>query len=211
MTERGRMLLIQTAAGQGMVALAGADGVVRVERLPGRGTSEAILPAVQRLFPDGFKGLDVVGVVNGPGVFTGVRVGLSTAKGLCEAVGCRLVAISWLALVAEGCGGERVTVLADAGRGEFYAGTYEKDRCPAEKLLTAAETDALLSSGEAVTCEQGIFERLGSRVRLISEPDAVTMHALVLKRTHAGAWSDVATTDANYLRRTDAERLKGTR
>ena len=48
----------------------------------------------------GLRELAAVVVVHGPGSFTGVRVGLSAAKGLCEAGGVPLIAVSRLALLA---------------------------------------------------------------------------------------------------------------
>ena len=208
MTERKRLLLINTCGERGFVALAEGAGVSRTESLPGRGTSEAMLPALRRLLPDGLGELDAIGVVNGPGSFTAVRVGLSTAKGLCEAAGCGMIAVSRLALIADAAGDGPVLALADAGRGEFFAGTYVEGRCVSEELLTLAELEPRLHEGAAVTCEARITERLGNRVRLIAEPDEECMCAMVQRRMVAGAWSDVAATDANYLRRTDAERLK---
>jgi len=48
---------------------------------------------------------------------------------------------------------------------------------------------------------------LGNGVLLVVEPGPVSMAAMALNRIQAGQWSDVASVDANYLRRTDAEIL----
>jgi tRNA threonylcarbamoyladenosine biosynthesis protein TsaB len=61
--------------------------------------------------------------------------------------------------------------------------------------------------GRAVTCESRVAECLDSGVSLVPEPGAEAMLAMALRRIEAEHWSDVATTDANYLRRTDAELL----
>ena len=61
------------------------------------------MPAVRRLMEaSGFRlnELAAVVVVHGPGSFTGVRVGVSAAKGLSEAGGVPLIAVSRLALLA---------------------------------------------------------------------------------------------------------------
>ncbi len=61
-------------------------------------------------------------VVNGPGSFTGIRVGLSTAKGLSHATGVPIVSISRLAVLASlGDVQQDSLALLDAGRNEFYA------------------------------------------------------------------------------------------
>jgi tRNA threonylcarbamoyladenosine biosynthesis protein TsaB len=200
-----RLLLINTCGGEGVVALADEAGVVASEPLPGRGTSEALLPAVHRLFPHGFRDVDAVGVVIGPGSFTGVRVGLSAAKGFCEAAGIGMVAMSRLALVAAEVRAKRVVALLDGGRGEFYAGVYDGGLARSESLVSEAIARELMVGAEAVTCEARVAARLGEIVRVVPEPGAETMRVMVLSRIAAGEWSDVATVDANYLRRTDAE------
>ena len=75
-----------------------------------------------------------------------------------------------------------------------------------EKLLSRTELDGFASM---ITCEARVAEALGSRVRLIEEPGPDQLMAEVKRRIQAGAWSDVATIDANYLRRTDAELKSG--
>lgn len=198
-----KMLLIHTCGEAGVVALADEAGVVAEEALPGRGTSEALMPALGRLFArTGWVPAELmaVGVVTGPGSFTGVRVGLSAAKGLCEAVGAGMVAMSRLGLLA---GGGRIVSLLDAGRGEFFCGVYQDGRMVSEAMLGEAEARVLMESAVAVTCEARVAERMG--VRLVAEPGAEALRAEVLLRVAAGDWSDVASVDANYLRRTDAE------
>jgi len=193
-----------------MVALADESRVVGQERLPGRGSSEALMPAVRRLFAEAgwtVAELDAVAVVDGPGSFTGVRVGLSAAKGLCEAAGVGLVAVSRLALVA---GADGIAVL-DGGRGEFYCGLYRAGECLAESLIGRERVEELaVGSPRLVTCEARVAEALeGLGVRLpvlvIDEPGAEAVLAMALARIAAAKWSDVAAVDANYLRRTDAE------
>lgn len=197
-------LLINTCGEPGVVAIA-AGGGIAVETMPGRGTSETLIPTVRRLLGGGIR-LDGVGVVDGPGSFTGVRVGLSAAKGLCDALGVGLVAMSRLELVAgDGAEGEAVALL-DAGRGEYYCGVYRRGLRLSEEILGFQEVRELIEGREALTCEARVAERLG--VKLVQEPGAKEMLKLVQERVAAGKWSDVGAADANYLRRTDAELLK---
>jgi tRNA threonylcarbamoyladenosine biosynthesis protein TsaB len=204
-----KVLLIHTAGNAGVAALADETGVIAWEPLPGRGTSETLMPAIRRILAEtGWKlaSLDAVGVVNGPGSFTGVRVGLSAAKGLCEAAGVRMIALSRLALLAGASDAQQTVAVLDAGRGELYGGVYRGGQAVSEELLPEPEARALLAQGDAVTCDATVAERLG--IRLVPEPGAEAMLILVTRRMAEGAWSDVATVDANYLRRTDAELLK---
>src|ERR1700716_493329 len=123
-----RILLIHTVGGEGSIALADtevAGALVAKEGLPGRTSSERLVPTVRRLMEGlGWRlgELAAVVVVHGPGSFTGVRVGLSAAKGLSEASGVPLIAVSRLALLAASVDGGKgeVHAVLDAGRGEFY-------------------------------------------------------------------------------------------
>src|SRR5271155_2131223 len=129
-----RILLLNTAGGEGSVALADTEAspaIVATEVLPGRTSSERLVPSVRRLMEArGWRlsGLAAVVVVHGPGSFTGVRVGLSAAKGLSEAGGAPLIAVSRLALLAARGGDGTVHAVLDAGRGEFYYGEYVGQR-----------------------------------------------------------------------------------
>ncbi len=68
--------------------------------------------------------MECFAAASGPGSFTGVRVGLAAAKGLAEATGKRMVAVSNLrALAAFGTAPLRATVI-DARRGEIYGAVY---------------------------------------------------------------------------------------
>jgi tRNA threonylcarbamoyladenosine biosynthesis protein TsaB len=209
-----RVLLIHTAGGEGSVALADTalqDAIVATEMLPGRSSSERLVPAVRRLMEEsGFRlrELTAVVVVHGPGSFTGVRVGLSAAKGLSEAGEVPLVAVSRLALLAAGVVDEVGTVHAvlDAGRGEFYYGEYVGRVGVREALLSAEEVRTAVGDGVVVVCEAKVAEALGGlRLRVVEEPLAGDALLLAVERVMAGEFDDAATVDANYLRRTDGE------
>ena len=206
-----RLLLINTCGAEGVVALAEDAAILAVEVLPGRSSSENLLPAVRRLMEArGWRvtELAAVAVVIGPGSFTGVRVGLSAAKGLCEAGGVGLLAMSRLALVAASVDAEgEVLAALDAGRGEYFCGVYTAGVKQSEQLMRAEEVTPLREHRRVVTCEARVAESLGRGVDLVAEPGPETMLAMALTRIEADEWSDVASVDANYLRRTDAEIL----
>jgi tRNA threonylcarbamoyladenosine biosynthesis protein TsaB len=211
-----RVLLIHTAGSEGSVALAdteAARAIVAAEVLPGRSSSERLVPAVRRLMEGlGWRlgELAAVVVVHGPGSFTGVRVGLSAAKGLSEAGGVGLIAVSRLALLAASVdgGGGPVHAVLDAGRGEFYYGEYVGGRCLREVLMHGEDVPAAAKGGVVVACEAKVMEGLGALglvVRMVEEPLAGDALGLALGRIVAGDFDDAATLDANYLRRTDME------
>ncbi|MGH9597357.1 MAG: tRNA (adenosine(37)-N6)-threonylcarbamoyltransferase complex dimerization subunit type 1 TsaB [Edaphobacter sp.] len=209
-----RILLIHAAGGEGSVALAdteAAPAVVATEVLPGRSSSELLVPAVRRLMEArGWKlgELAAVVVVHGPGSFTGVRVGLSAAKGFCEASGVPLIGVSRLALLAS-CGGGlggSVHAVLDAGRGEFYYGEYVGWRCVREMLMGREDLLAAVAGGAIVVCETKVAGGLtGVELRMVEEPLAGDALPFALERIAARDFDDAATLDANYLRRSDAE------
>ena len=146
-------------------------------------------------------------VVHGPGSFTGVRVGVSAAKGLSEAGGVGLIAVSRLALLAaavEDAG--TVSAVLDAGRGEFYFGEYVGRRCVREVLMSGGGCSQAVGRGVVVVCEAKVAEALaGLDLRMVGEPRAEDALPIALERIAAGDFDDAAMLDANYLRRTDAE------
>jgi tRNA threonylcarbamoyladenosine biosynthesis protein TsaB len=173
-----KLLLIDTCGATGSIALAetaasGSAQVIDRESLPGRTASERLVAAIKGLVERSgasLQELAAIIVVHGPGSFTGVRVGVSAAKGLCEAFNVPLIAISRLAVLAElaldsrligaapllsplrtePCqtgtpAGWHIYVLLDAGRGEFYLGEYSDGVCLQEALLTRDEVLSAVS------------------------------------------------------------------
>ena len=125
----------------------------------GRAASAQLLPAMDELLKK--AGLDLrelrtLVVVNGPGSFTGTRVGLSTAKGLAHASGVPIVAISRLAVLAslDGRPGEFLALL-DAGRNEFYVRRAEREWLASfEEIASAAEAGVPLTVAEPRVAER---------------------------------------------------------
>ena len=232
-----KILLIDTCGATGSIAIAETDprpAIVADTSLPGRTASERLVPAIKALAAHtnvGLKSLAAIVVVSGPGSFTGVRIGLSAAKGLCAALDVPLVAISRLAVLAHLAApwpGARVYALLDAGRGEFYLGVYADGAALQEAMLTRAHVLAAIGSpspGPAspnsggdggvgndrpaaivVACEPAVAEALASLdPRLVAGPGAADALPLALRRIQNHDFDDPATLDANYLRRTDAE------
>ncbi len=219
-----KILLIDACGAGGSVAFAdtASDPISVVSAtLPSRTASERLLSTVKDLAAENgiaLASLGAIAVVHGPGSFTGVRIGLSAAKGLCEGLGIPLIAISRLAVLADLAGlpaGTRVHALLDAGRGDFYSGVYLDGVCLGEALLTREELLAAIATaaGESpeqsrvvVACELAVAASLSAvDCRLVVEPGAVDALSIALRRVHEQAFDDVATLDANYLRRTDAE------
>jgi tRNA threonylcarbamoyladenosine biosynthesis protein TsaB len=194
-----RVLVIDTCGEVGSVALCNGELVVAAEMLVARGSSSALLPAVARLLAVqgwGLAELDGVGVVSGPGSFTGVRVGLAAAKGLCEAAGLPLAAVSRLEVLADAAGLQDGCAVLDAGRGEIYLRVVAAGK---EMLCGLDEARGIAAGGRVVVAEERMLEAFaGMQVEVVALR-AELAPPVVLRELRAGA-GDAALIDANYVR-----------
>ena len=90
-----------------------------------------LLPAIGAVMEEadvGFSDLDAIAVGLGPGTFTGLRIGIATARSLAKANDLPVRGVSSLAVLAAGIEGELRLPLIDAKRGEVYAALYEGDQ-----------------------------------------------------------------------------------
>jgi tRNA threonylcarbamoyladenosine biosynthesis protein TsaB len=220
-----RVLAIDTATSTASVAVVEDGAVLAAEDVvtaPGA-ASEALMPLVARVLERAGvapRALDAVAVGAGPGSFTGLRIGMATAKGIAFAAGLPLWAVSSLAALALGAvrrGATGVIVPAlDARRGEIYAGFYASD-------LTALAPERVLPPAALVTELTNLTMVHGTIVRLVGDaadvyrtelggigaemaeprtPGAVEVALLAL----AGARVDVLGSGApTYIRPSEAE------
>jgi tRNA threonylcarbamoyladenosine biosynthesis protein TsaB len=127
------IVAIETATETVGVAVRNVDGAEAEFTLTGRRRHvESLTPALQHLLGQvGLRAPDigVVAVDVGPGLFTGLRVGVSAAKGLAQALGIGVVGLSSLDVLLEASvrSGQSGLVLAgiDARRGEVFAAIRE--------------------------------------------------------------------------------------
>jgi tRNA threonylcarbamoyladenosine biosynthesis protein TsaB len=145
------MVAIETATETVGVAVRTAAGLQAVLTLTGRRRHvETLTPALEHLLAQldlTPADLGVVGVDIGPGLFTGLRVGIAAAKGLAQSLGIGIVGATSLDILTAGAAaaGLRGLVLAcvDARRGEVFAAVYEVDGAgavPAERLAAGLFT-----------------------------------------------------------------------
>ena len=133
------VLAIESATDAAGVALADGSGLlaeVRVGR--GRRHAETIAPGVEavcRLAGIALREVDVVVVDVGPGLFTGLRVGIATAKGIAFGLGLPMVPVTSLDVLAAAVAagrpasrsGRTLVAVVDARRGEVFWARYRLD------------------------------------------------------------------------------------
>ena len=181
--------------------------------------------------------VDAVLVGRGPGSFTGVRIGIATAKGLACGAGVGLYGTSALDAMAQtawlaGTRG-RLAVVADAMRGEVYPGIYELDEKGSHRTFTAesvvkadacvAELAARADAGELTLSGNGLlkyaekFAAAGFGANHCTAQDAwwPTGEGLVRAAVEAGVFAeqngDPALVLPIYTRLSDAEENERTR
>ncbi|MEA2372931.1 MAG: tRNA threonylcarbamoyladenosine biosynthesis protein TsaB [Solirubrobacteraceae bacterium] len=129
-------LALDTATSATVVGLHLADGTLREARddvepgLRPRHTSR-LLPLAAGLLREaglGWHDLELIAVGLGPGTFTGLRIGIATARGLAAATGARLVGVGTLRALAAAAGDGRVLGVIDARRGEVFVAGFEDGR-----------------------------------------------------------------------------------
>jgi len=208
------LLSIDTCGSTGTVALARLDNdrltLLAQSELAGKTYSARLVPAIRELLASApFVAADpgAIIVTNGPGSFTGIRIGLSTAKGLAEPTSIPILAVSRLAVLANHA--KTRAAALDASRGEFYFGDFSGPT-PVEKLLTRdpfREPAAALGPQLAV-CEPTLL-LVAPTAALVPPPTAADALHFALFRIQARDFDDPLLLDGNYLRRSDAEIFSG--
>jgi tRNA threonylcarbamoyladenosine biosynthesis protein TsaB len=162
-------------------------------------------------------GLKAIIVAIGPGSFSGLRVGVSAAKGLAAALNLPLVGVNTMAVEAapHAAAGLPICVILDAGRNEIAIAAYTavagdvRERGPAAILTTDSLCDAIrertLFCGEHLPAVQArLAERLGPLAVFPQDPGAMRqpryLALLGWRKLAAGEVSDPATLQPLYLR-----------
>ncbi len=143
------------------------------------------------------RACDLIACVAGPGSFTGIRIGVSTVKGLCLAAEVPALAVTSFETIAYAVSGGKKLALVDAGHNCFYACAYEGDAVrAAPAYLARAEVEALVSEGYvpysaeplSFPCETADASRgliLAARALCGRRGDASRLAALYLRKSSA--------------------------
>jgi tRNA threonylcarbamoyladenosine biosynthesis protein TsaB len=161
-----------------------------------------------------YADLDAIAVGVGPGTFTGLRIGIATARALATAAELPLRRVSSLAALAAGIDAPLVLPLIDARRGELFAALWEGDRelwppfAAAPEALVARLGDAAatpLAAGDGSIRFRGTLEGAGIPVAA-DDSDAHVVRALHVCRLAAGAADEAPEAVLpDYLREPDAK------
>jgi tRNA threonylcarbamoyladenosine biosynthesis protein TsaB len=188
--------------------------VERLERPPAHASE--LMPAVANSMERadvGWEDLDAIAVGVGPGTFTGLRIGIATARALATAAGLPLRRVSSLSALAAGLEAPLRLPLIDAKRGEVFAALYEGDAelwppfaASPEDLIARLREDgfAPLAAGDGSLRFRGMLQEAGIRIA----PQDSTAH--VIRAFHVCRLGERASDEPpeavlpDYLREPDA-------
>jgi tRNA threonylcarbamoyladenosine biosynthesis protein TsaB len=217
-----KILALETSGFSGEIALLEEDAVVATVTLDDRQrTAQALAPGMAAALAEaGWRPSDIalVAVTIGPGSFTGLRVGVTTAKTFAYAAGCEVLGVNTLAAIAAqvSIGEQRaLATVLDAQRGDLFANQFEiadgywralapPEIVPAEVFLDALPPETLLTGSGLAKWR----DRLAGRAvapEAVWQPRAVTVGQLAWRDYQAGRRDDLWTLAPHYLRASAAE------
>jgi tRNA threonylcarbamoyladenosine biosynthesis protein TsaB len=214
------ILALETATKNCSVALVNTDGgnltlrehssekYSHAEKL--NGFIQEVLDAAGKTFSD----LDAIAVSKGPGSYTGLRIGVSTAKGLCYALNIPLISIGTLPAMAHGAmlkeeSFEAYVPMIDARRMEVFTQSYSKDKREIDKLraqIVESESfdhligkKTLFFGDGAAKCEETLDKEEFVFLKEF-EPSAADVAQLAIEKFKAKDFEDVAYFEPFYLK-----------
>lgn len=209
------ILSLETATKNCSVSLSRNGEVIALKEHAGEGFehAEKLHVFIQNCLSDaglGFQDIDAVAVSRGPGSYTGLRIGVSAAKGLCTALEIPLIALDTLEILASAAKIEDgfIVPMIDARRMEVYTSVFDKN------LQVKVPVEALILDGNSFSNLEGNVHFLGDsnekamtvlkadnfRFLEVKYPSAKEMAALAFAKFSDVAFEDVAYFDPLYLK-----------
>ena len=161
------------------------------------------------------KAIKAIAISAGPGSYTGLRIGVATAKGLCYGWDIPLIALPTLRILAEQVTYEFTDIeyiipMIDARRMEVFTAVYSRDFSPILKerseILTESTFDTYLNKGKTIFLGDGItkFQAICKHKNAYfwenKFPSAKQMGRLALEKYQAQAFEDIAYFEPFYLK-----------
>lgn len=219
--EIPRLLLVETSGRPGHVAVAAGAELLAVHHLDeARRQARDLAPAVGALLRGQAwtpRDLHAVVVSLGPGSYTGLRVGIMSAKALCYATGCAFLGVETFTAIAEQAPPDvdLLDVIADAQQEKVYVQSFRRAGAAAWESLspltirTAVEWLAHRDPEAWVSGPGVVPSRLPSGLKVVEAaarvPQPAGLLAVGLRRYRAGPGDDTWSAEPIYLRPSAAE------
>jgi tRNA threonylcarbamoyladenosine biosynthesis protein TsaB len=229
-TEALRVLAFDTSAHVTSLAICHGQAVIERHEVADAKHAETLLPNVKAMLAEAgwtLAQIDVIGVGVGPGSFTGVRVGVATAKGLGLALQKPVIPVVSLDALAHEAlrvtDSLRIAACLDAFKGELFCAVYTRDgselqreRAPfhappdiVRESLAAVSGDELLALvGAGITRYPELLADAPGAWQIydgIAAPRAGVVAQLAAARFLAGDVPELAKVTPVYLRDSDAQ------
>ncbi|HEV7370153.1 tRNA (adenosine(37)-N6)-threonylcarbamoyltransferase complex dimerization subunit type 1 TsaB [Arenibaculum sp.] len=217
-----KILALDCATGACSTAVT-ADGTVLARRdvAMARGQSEVLVPMVLATLEEaglGFGDLDRLAVTVGPGSFTGLRIGLATARAMALAAGRPLIGVTTFEAFAHAVpagrrDGRTVLVAVESRRAELFVQGFAPDLAPMEAPQVAPPGQVRLPEGPLLVAGDGAERMAGAlaahpdaRIAAQAAPDAAVVARIAATREPGGGMPGPL-----YLRAPDVTLPGGTR
>ncbi len=222
-------MALETSSLSGSVSLLEDNQVVGSEDLASdQRSAQFLAPAISRLLSrhqQGPSDIGLVAVASGPGSFTGLRVGITTAKTFAYAAGCEVLGVNTLQATAMGFPREcsRLSVVLDAQRKELFVAEFTVDgqSVPTTILETTIMSradwiDSVAGDANCVVAGRGLSKIVDDLPASVQVADAaswpVTSPAigrLAFELYNSGERNDLWSLAPNYFRKSAAEEKAG--
>ena len=190
--------------------------------------SQTLMPMIDKLFNITnltIKDIDYIAVANGPGSFTGLRIGVATAIGLARGCGAKLIGISTLESLAYNIASDSyICPLLDARRNQVYTALYKFEQGELKEYIepVAIGLDEYLLQLNSFDNITVIGDGVDVNIDRLKESKNITISPIHLRKQRASSLAMVAynriiknqyteNIDINYLRKSQAERERDAR
>ncbi len=211
------ILCIETATTNCSVALSINGSVIALKEDNSAGYSHAerlhqYIEQVLAIAKKGKKDIDAIAVSKGPGSYTGLRIGVSSAKGLCYALGKPLISVPTLESLAFQLKGtkELIVAMLDARRMEVYSAVFSSElieiRATKAEILTEDSFSEYLNKGRVQFIGNGVekFEAICIHKNAVFVKDALPssseMATIAEEKYKKSDIEDVAYFEPYYLK-----------
>jgi tRNA threonylcarbamoyladenosine biosynthesis protein TsaB len=221
------VIAIETSTPQTSVAIGSEAGLIARTSVAGKARQEAVTPALEQLLA--WSGLEIgkvdgIAVGTGPGLFTGLRVGVQTAKTLAQVLAVPILGLSSLDTLAFSVRytQKRIIAVIDGRRGEVFWSAYRPvpggvlretepvvarpDHLVAELAVTPED---VLAVGNGAILYRDALQEIGAQVEFasatVAHPDAAALAELAVPRFLREEHDRLTDVVPTYLRKSDAE------